>query len=170
MAVRDRLPKVDTLGEFETAREERWRDGLVLAVRGRRMGAAYLLGYVVEMTLKSVVYRLWDFRPGDPINRETLVTIRELARADLGVDVNPEGFHNPVFWGRIIVMMRIQLECPLEQGLGIELVDRTLRIYSNWNVSMRYCRDRVSVDDLRDLVEDTMWVQSNYDVLVNLQV
>ena len=165
----DRLSHNDTLGEFEIARVERMTEGMILASHEHRLAAAYLVGYVVEMTLKSAYHRLWGFHLNEPINMKTLRTTRELARLDLGVDIDPEGFHNPVFWARVIINMRDQLDYPLEQAVSVELVARTQRIRTNWRVWMRYRSDRFASGELRDLIDDAMWINQQYDVLASRQ-
>ena len=169
MPLRDRLP-VDgyvTLGEYEVAGEDRFRDAMVLARQGRRMGAIYMFGYVVEAMLKCAFFRLLDYRP------ETLIRLgaggvddpRQLGRTDLGVTEHAEGPHNPLFWARMVVELRIRNESPLSAEATRALISKAQRIRNNWKVAMRYCRDRSDLTDLREVWKDVMWMRTQYSML-----
>lgn len=162
MSLRDRLPPEVTLSEFEAAGEDRFRDGIALAKRGRRMGAIYMFGYVAEAILKCAFFRLLDYRLdtrislGGPWRDDP----RTMAEGDLAVAEHPEGLHNPVFWAAMIVAVRDGLAMPLRPAIQIGLLAKAQRIRRSWKVSMRYCRDRSTLADLREMCHDVAWLRT----------
>ena len=166
MPLRNRLPHHDTLGGFEFARTDRFEDGYHLAVEGRRMGAMCMLGHAVEITLKSAYYR-WEgeLAPNDPLRRERLNTTAAFGRDDLGIAVDHESFHSPLFWAFMIVERRRVDGSPLDDALAAGLIVRAQRVWSNWKVSMRYHRDLATADELFALFDEAEWINTHYDDL-----
>ncbi len=159
------IPKTETLSEFEAAREDRFRDGIVLALKGRRMGATYLLGYTVEITLKCAFFRLWGYRDQVPIQVAHADDPRPLAVKDLGLAGTKEPLHNPFFWARLIIRVREELDQPLGVSLSSGLLSKAMNVAANWRVAMRYWRTRTTPRDFRGFVRDVMWFRTRYDEL-----
>lgn len=165
MALRDRLPAHETIAEFEVARFDRLDDGLSLGKRHRRLGGIYLMGYFAEMSLKSAFFQLLGFRADEPITMKDLRTAAALARRDLRVHKDSEGFHGLVFWFQAILALRDHLGQNQSVDLSRELGWRIQRIAANWRVSMRYSRDITVPEDWSDFVFDVHWVRANCDKL-----
>jgi hypothetical protein len=164
--LRDRLPAHDTIAEFEAARFDRYHDGLILDARGRRLGAMYLLGYFVEMTLKSAFFRLRGFCTDERITGTELKAAAKMAANDLRVSVHPEGYHGLQFWALAIIALRDHIGEPLPRDIALELNWRSQRMNSHWTSSMRYSRDITTPEDWTRLWEDAQWLDSQYDRLV----
>lgn len=165
MSLRDRLPRHETIAEFEAARFDRFHDALTLGAEGRRLGAMYLLGYFVEMTLKSAFFRLLGFRADEPIAAKDLKTAAGLARHDLQVDVDPEQYHGLVFWVQAIIALRDHFGDPVPYDVLRELAWRSQRMSAYWRPSMRYSRDVTVPNDWRGLLADAHWLRENCDKL-----
>jgi hypothetical protein len=158
MALRDRLPKHDTLSEFEQATYDRFIDSLALAGQGRRHGAMYLLGYSVELTLKTAFFRSFGFSMDEPIRPVDLRAAVRLAREDLRVAVEPESLHNPVFWAMAIIRVWDHFGATLPAPLLREPTSRAHRIHANWSVSMRYARNASTLNDWTLMQNDALWI------------
>lgn len=166
MSLRDRLPAHETITEFEIARLDRLRDSLTLRARGRRLGAMYLLGYFIEITLKGAFFRLLGFRVSEPIRKRELKAAADIAANDLGVRLNTEGYHSLQFWALAIIALRDHIGNPLPSGVLSELNWRSQRMNSHWTSSMRYSRDVTRREDWNRLWADAHWLNANYDTLV----
>ena len=166
MALRDRLPANETIAEFEAARFDRYHDGLVLIGGDRRVGAIYLFGYFVEMTLKSASFTLLGFQKSDPITKRELNAAATRAEKELGIDVPQEGYHSLQFWALAIVAERDHMGQPLPIALTSELNWRSQRMHSHWTIAMRYSRDVTRPEDWERLWEDSQWLHANYDILI----
>lgn len=165
MSLRDRLPAHETITEFEIASQARFEDSFLLATRGRRHAAVYLLGYYVEMALKTIFFRCFGCPPDEPINRQDLKAASQLVRQGFRIAEPLEQYHNPVFWARAIIGMRELDGLSTPEGVTRELVWRVQRLNSNWAVRMRYTRDMVQLEEWESVKEDALWIRANYDVL-----
>ncbi len=168
MGLRDRLPKHDTIAQFDQARIERWKDADALAKRGRRYGGVYLLGYFVEMTLKAAFFRYFGLPPDTPIVGGDLKAATQLAIGELGVSEDSESQHNPVFWARAIVLFRESFDDPLPDEFALQLVWRSQRLKSNWAVAMRYRQVHCTIKEWQDIHEDAHWINLNYTALAGV--
>ena len=162
MAIRDRLPLHNTIAAFELARMERFRDAFTLGAHGRRFGAIYLLGYFVEMTLKSAFFTLLGFRTEEPITAKDLATAANLAEEDLRVDTQKEQYHSFVFWARAIVSLCDHFGDPIPSDTLQELGWRSQRMTSNWKVSMRYSQEIATEEEWTRFQDDANWLEGNY--------
>jgi len=163
MPLRDRLPQ-ETLAGLELARKERFNDGYHLAVDERRMGAIYLLGYAVEMTLKSAYFRwIEPTEPGLPLGPERLQTARAHARDILGIIVPDESYHSPLFWAHLIVARRENDSSPLDVTLASALIASAQCVWSNWKVSMRYHGDISTEGELYSVFREAEWMHTHYE-------
>ena len=167
MSLRDRLPMHDTISQFELARVDRLEDALVLAAGGRRFGAIYVLGYFVEMTLKSAFFRFLGFSLDEAIRPGDLKAAAQLAKADLSVKIHPESYHSLTFWVRAIIELRTTFGSPLPRDLTRELGWRVQRLHSNWSVMMRYCHDVSQVGDWESVHADATWVDGQFNQLIS---
>ena len=163
MSLRDRLLEHDNLSGLELARYERFADSRVLARGGRRLGAIYLLGYFVEITLKVAFFRSLGFSTEEPITIRDLKTVAALARNDLSVSEGPEGFHSFVFWAQALVELCRHCDRPLPRELSLELAWRCQRMSTFWSPSLRYSRDVTQQDDWQTFLADADWIDGISD-------
>ena len=163
--LRQRLPRHDSIGELERASLDRFRDSFVLATRGRRHAAVYLLGYYVEMTLKTIFFRCFGCSFDEPIGRKDLEAAGQLVREQFRIPERLENYHNPVFWARAIIGMREMFGLRTPVGVTQELVWSTQRVYEHWVVGMRYTRDLARIEDWNCVREDALWIRANFAVL-----
>lgn len=169
MGVRSRISEQDSIGELERAGQARFEEAFLLAIRGRRHAAVYLLGYYVEITLKTIFFRRFGFRVGDPIRQKDLRAASDLVREQFRIRDDHEQHHNPVFWARAIVGLHELDGVTTPRGLTEELVWRSQNINNNWAVRMRYAADLVRPDDWDSVRQHALWLRANYRNFVNTE-
>jgi len=155
----------ETIQGFEAAAEEKYEDGFNLLASTSPGNGVYLLGYAAEMLLKCAYFRVSGLGLTVPITRQEL----NQARVDstlLGVLADVEGFHNVAFWSELIIKKRLQQSRGLVAALTAELDLRSNRLSQNWFVEMRYhLLQGVTTQDLEDVLDDVVWIKSNYEDL-----
>lgn len=161
MDLRARVLKHESLGELERAGQARFEESFLLAVRGRRHAAAYLLGYYVEIALKTTFFRCFGFSVSESIRRKDLKAASQLVHEQLGIKDDHEQYHNPVFWANAIVRLREMEGLKTAGELSRELLWRAQRIASNWVVAMRYTDNLVRIEDWNAISEDALWLRAN---------
>jgi len=160
--MRASLPTHDSIQEFEGARHDRLWDGMTLwGYRDGAAGAAYMLGYSVEMALKCAYFRLAGLRVFDPIARPELRSAEARARV-LGLATQTESFHSVQFWCDLLCKHRHDLLSPLDPTLEQRLVTETGIVYDRWWVDMRYKAEKLSRNELEHLAAAADWFDRNY--------
>ncbi len=158
-------PQPETITGFETAAEAKYEDGFSLMTYASPGNGIYLMGYAAEMLLKSAYFRVAGLGLTVPITRSHL----RQARADavsLAVAAGDEQFHNLAFWSELLIKKRVQQSRAMTAALAAELDRRAKRLAQNWFVEMRYQRlQGVTVQDVDDVLDDVVWVKSNYQAL-----
>ena len=120
------------------------------------------MGYAAEMLLKAAYFRTIGLSVTEPIIRQHLRDAR-IDAASLGVVSDDEQFHNVAFWGEIFIKKRIQVARALPPTLAAELMQSIQRLSCNWYVEMCYCSIQgVTKQDLEDVLDDVIWIKSNY--------
>lgn len=161
------LPQHDSIQEYELARHDRLWDGLTLWSEGHSSGAAgaaYLLGYSVEMALKCAYYRVVGLRVGDPITRQELRAAEAKARI-LGITTSPEGYHSVQFWCDLLREHRRAGRAPLSAAIEQRLVAETRIVYDRWWVEMRYKANYTLPVELERLQQAADWFDRAYPEL-----
>jgi hypothetical protein len=152
---------METLQDYELAREERMWDAVALWSTHRIQGGIYLLGYHAEMTLKSAYFRSRGEPANFAIDRRVLNTTADRARL-LGVRTPEESFHSPRFWRDVLLAERQVRGRPLNAQLDGALRHHVDVIYVRWAVDMRYRPSNVSVNDLELSISAVDWLDRNY--------
>jgi len=161
------LPTHDSIQEFEKARHERLWDGMTLWVEGHResaAGAAYLLGYFVEMALKCAYFWVLGLRISDSVTGQELQVARAKAKL-LGVTTPAESYHSVRFWADLLRTHRRAANDPLAPTLEQRLVAEADIVYDRWWVEMRYKANRTTAPGLERLLEAAEWFDRAYSEL-----
>ena len=164
MRLSDRIRQGDELlQDFELAAEERLLDAQELLARGHGTGAAYLLGYVAEMLLKTAVFLFDGARPGDKVGPR-LSPAKKWAQKFL--PGRPfTNYHDVLFWAHVLRKKRSDKGRPLASTVSQNLIRIAGRINRMWVVDLRYFGFEVTVDFAKALFEDVMWIKKNHSSL-----
>lgn len=155
----------ETIQGFEAAAEEKYEGGFNLLTYTSPGNGVYLMGYAAEMLLKCAYFRVSGLGLTVPITRLELRQARTDS-TNLGVLADVEGFHNVAFWSELLTKKRLQQSRGLLASLETELNFRSSRLSQNWFVEMRYhLLQGVTIQDLEDVVDDVVWIKSNYESL-----
>ena len=156
---------LETLGELEDALEQRYWDASRLATGGRLCGAAYVLGYVAEITLKCACFRAWGFGTGEMVGRDNVVACCRLVREAGALTQHQEGYHSPVFLAELLIRLRNLLGFALPAPVARQLHAQAEIVYANWSVDFRYLGNRSAPVDFRRLYEASAWIRHSYERL-----
>jgi hypothetical protein len=152
---------METLQDYELARQERMWDAVALWSAQRIQGGIYLLGYHAEMTLKSAYFRLRGEPANYIVDRTVLRTTVSRARL-LGVTTPDERYHSPRFWRDILLAERLVGARPLSPQLAQDLRRYVDVIYARWAVEMRYRAPMGTIGDLEVSISAIDWLDRNY--------
>lgn len=132
----------ECIREFELAATERYLDAIQLADSGRRTGAIYLFGYVVEMLLKARYFRLIGFTETQAISMTDLRFAVSTSAASTARSLGLPGtsnFHNVSAWADLIVAYRTHHGfLYAEPGFDAALSDNVRAIQARWTEVLRY--------------------------------
>jgi hypothetical protein len=158
----------DTIDGFEDARRARLEEGLYLwayaDAPAADAGAAYLLGYSIEIALKAAYFRVEGLAAAFPIDHQVLNTARHKVGL-LGVTTPHESFHSILFWCEALRALRSSLGSALPPVADASLRLHARSSYDRWWVGMRYQPSATSAAELDELVAAASWFDSNYPVL-----
>lgn len=179
MALRALIASDDCIQEYERAASEHQESGLVLLAGGYAQGIA-LMALSVEMVLKAAYFHFVGYTPDQPISRADLRDAESDIRT-LGVALNPEGFHNLLFWAEALVAVR-QQGFPVRTHGGTRVVpavaaslmsprdetallDGAARLRTNWSIGDRYKSMQPHADkqDLENVFDDAVMIVGLYD-------
>lgn len=151
------------LQDFALAAEERFLDAQVLLAGGHGTGAAYVVGYVAEMLLKSAVFLFDGARPSDMVYPR-LSPLKRWAKNSLpGVPFT--NYHDVLFWAWVLRKRRAEKGRPLPEPASQNLLRIAYRLSRGWSVELRYFGFEVTVDHARRCFEDVAWIKKNHAVL-----
>lgn len=148
----------EILSHLDLAADARLSEARQLAVSGEPHASVYLAGYSAEMTLKLAALRVQGTRPYHLV-KPRLAPLASQAKLLIG-DVDHEGYHSVKFWALLLRELRRSKGLTMDASLAREVVARSLRIYENWDVSMRYRPRLVSVADAKKVLEDVGWLRN----------
>lgn len=160
----DRLA-TDCIQEYEHGAIERYTDVGRLADTGRRTGAIYLYGYVVEMFLKAAFLRLAGHADEDPIGIATLrgyVGDRPTSTArSLGLP-GTANLHDLMAWTDLIVAYRAArgLVYP-EVNFAAVLTTNVRTVAQRWTEVLRYHKNVAYLHELNAVRTACSWVVNN---------
>lgn len=152
----------ECIREFELAAEERYVDALQLADSGRRTGAIYLFGYVVEMELKAGFLRLAGHADDDPISIQTLWNYsgpraNTMARS-LGL-AGAKNLHDVEAWAELIVAYRSSRNRVYsERRFAARLLANVRAIAERWTEALRYHKNVAFAHELNAVRTACSWI------------
>jgi len=159
----------ECINEFELAALERFADANQLVRSGRRTGAIYVYGYVVEMLLKSAYFRILG---SSDMQVLTIADLRLAIGETPASMANQLGsrtarnFHDLLAWMELILAYRKANLIPHADTRFTEL----LRVHveataSLWSESMRYHKNTAYPHEVGRVRESCEWVVENRDLL-----
>jgi len=152
---------VETVSELEAAAEQKYWEGLELMVAGNYGAGIYLMGYAVEMWVKSACARLLRVRPDEDV----WVTLEPRYRIEKRSfpKVKDKGPHSLELWGELL--------CHIRNVAGVGAFSRPVsadsvrtaskRLHESWWVEMRYHEDRASYRDVQQVEEVAAWFRKH---------
>jgi hypothetical protein len=155
----------ETILGFEAAAANKIDDGFNLMAGGSHGQGVELMGFAVEMLLKSAYLRLDGYPDTDPITQRQLQAIVRDMVDHHGVTAPAEKLHDLQFWAEAIITKRA-LKGLIDTLLETEIRRRVLAVSDNWWVGMRYHdTSHISYTDVQTVFDNVMWIQSNHSRL-----
>ncbi|MFI5378994.1 MAG: hypothetical protein ACHRHE_06845 [Tepidisphaerales bacterium] len=160
----------DTLGKLEAAALSRMREAEALYSAGQRLGAVYLYGYVIEISLKAACYRIIGLVPGTVIDRKLHRRPAEDAIENMKtLPTHPHGGllpgHNFVGWARLVEQERASPArglAPLNGSLTKQLCNWTQNAFDCWAEFLRYRANRPYNHEVQTMRNSAQWIRRNY--------
>lgn len=162
-----RIAPHDSIDEMEAAREDRYSDSLTCALDGREFAACYLMGYVIEMLLKSAFYR-FDGVPLVADLRGGLRSARKHPRfkpVTGSPSILAHGLHNIRAWGDHLIDTRQRTGRALDVRVASRLVYELCWVQNNWSETLRYRRSIPASDEVHRFLKIADWLRSEYVTL-----
>ncbi|MBK8257851.1 MAG: hypothetical protein IPK82_34935 [Polyangiaceae bacterium] len=151
------------LQDFELAAEERFLDAQALLARGHGTGAAYVVGYVAEMLLKSAVFLFDGARPSDLVYPRLSPAKKWAQKAMPGVPFT--NFHDILFWAWVLRKKRAERGRALPEPEAQNLMRIAHRLNRGWSVELRYFGFEVTIEHARRCFEDVAWIKKHHPLL-----
>lgn len=149
------VPTQDTVGEMETAREDRYWDALATAMESREFAVCYLLGYVVEMAPKTAFFRI----SGEPSNAPLGPLLKKWQPP---TSSGKKDLHNLRDWADALIDTRKRLGRPLEPALATKLISSAAWASKNWAPNMRYKASVPAQPVVERFVGTVDWFRAKY--------
>lgn len=146
----------ETLNTLALAAEERLQEAAELLAQKRSLAAIYLAGYSVEMWLKYAYFRVTGAALDDDVSSR-LEPARTRGR-HLIPEIDCEHFHNPLFWFRLLAVVRATSATPMSPLAELQFMSRVLDIHENWWVALRYKPDTVPILKAEDICNSAEWI------------
>lgn len=150
----------ETWPQMELAAEQRYWDGLTLALgeAGSETGALYLLGYVVEMLLKTAYFRVTSIAPAHNLAPHLRTAHRD-ARWRGG------NLHNLQSWFYLLNDVRFFQGKPWNPVLASSIERHVLVVDAHWRESLRYTAFAANGAELEETLASVDWLLTQYDSL-----
>lgn len=146
----------DTVAVFERAAEVRYYDGQeLLGSPGRLAGAVYLLGYCVELVLKTSYCKLVGIGPSDPV----WSVINSIA----GIAPSSVRHHRIGDLHRLVVAERINRGLSVGPVFEGELQRLALLASSHWKEELRYRSVQATQVEAEEVDEASTWFMTYRD-------
>lgn len=160
----------DSLGKLESAAVFRMREAEALYADGQRLGAVYLYGYVIEISLKAAYYRVIGLVPSTLIDKHLHRLPAENAiKAMTGLPSHLQGpasaGHNVVGWARLLDQQRAAPGVggvPLDPSLAAKLHNRMQDVFHCWAEFLRYRANRPYHQEVETIRESARWIRRRY--------
>lgn len=163
--LRSRLAtRPETISDFTLAAQQKYWEGMELALAGRRGAAIYLMGYAAEMFLKIAAFRFDGATLADEIGPRLAPAATWMRNQFPGI-VPPESYHSLLFWMEYLRAKRNNGGHPLNGDLEEELVRRVRRLYQIWWCEMRYRPDQASESEIEHVYRDMTWLLDHFTLL-----
>ncbi|WP_165221537.1 hypothetical protein [Aquisphaera insulae] len=130
----------ECIREFRAAANERYQDGLALAIQGRRTGAIYLWGYSAEMALKAAYFTLFHSETATLDWKSHILPAIQHAKLvrQIAWPVAGQG-HNVRAWAELLVAERASISGrAYEPRTARQVQVCGQRIGQLWSESLRY--------------------------------
>jgi hypothetical protein len=155
-----RLKSFDTIRDMESALEDRYFDALCCVLdepsdRKRFFGGCYLLGYVMEISLKVAFFRFGGIGVIDDLT---------MPRASLGGMIRKNqnaGLHDLVALVTTLIAERAARGNPYDRQFATDLTAFVTKAAKHWKVEMRYQEAVPAVNEFHELLDSVDWVMNN---------
>lgn len=152
----------DTVGRLEAAASRRQGESDCLRLSGQRLGAVYLLGYSIEIRLKTAYFRVRRFNSADLIDRTDRELVEKQGRL---MHLMDSGAHDLTGWARMLVHARDDQRRPMGRVLREEMLRLVAEAASVWSPELRYRAVVLGADDENRVVAAAEWLRDNYSQL-----
>lgn len=161
-----RIAGFDSIDEMEAAREDRYWDSLTCALNDREFAACYLMGYAIEILVKTAFFRFDGIHAGADL-RPSLRVARRHPRftQPTGLStIQAHGIHNVRAWGDLLIDAR-QRAGParaMDPILAGKLVYELRWVENNWSETLRYRRSIPAAEEIARLLSIADWLRTHY--------
>jgi hypothetical protein len=146
------------------------REAEVLYLAGQRLGAIYLYGYVIEISLKTAYYRVIGLVPATVIHKQLHRLPAENAiKAMTGLPSHlqgaPSAGHNVIGWARLLEQERAVASpgrVPLGANLATERHNRMQDVFDCWAEFLRYRHNLPYNQEVQTMRESARWIRRHY--------
>jgi hypothetical protein len=160
----------DTLSKLEAAAVLRMREAERLYLAGQRLGAIYLYGYVIEISLKTAYYRVIGLTSATLIDpRLHRFAAEKVIRAMAALPAHPQGppmaGHHLIGWARLLSQVRalpVPGRSPLDAAIATELLKQMRDVFNCWAEFLRYRANRPYNEEVQKMRETAKWIRRNY--------
>jgi hypothetical protein len=158
----------ETLGKLERAARRRFREARKLQAAGEALGAVYLYGYSVEISLKAAYYRTIGLVPANKIHRQlhrrqAEQDIRDMIEAKGALPPRPSGDripagHHILGWARLLEGKR---KNPWPPTFKASLDNHANGVFHCWAEFLRYRTTKPSDEELQSVAFAARWFRRN---------
>ena len=165
MALLDRIPNTQTLGEFRRAARLRFAEAKRAVGADDRLIGIYLAGYAAEMTLKAAYFRVGGKKPNDPITGADLQSVKTNYKTLLGSSW-PGNLHSLIPWVETLVAERQSRGIPYSMSLVNQLTWQVQQVAANWREVLRYHENRPRLSEVTATFQAVDWLLGNESRLI----
>lgn len=153
------------ISTFREAAGRRFQEGGVLRQQRQWTSAIYLMGYTVELAVKSAVLTVDGFSPRQPVTLQDLRRLVAFGRAQYGLP-QPRNLHDYTFWSLFLVQHRVARARPYGiPGTGQEIIRRSHETYCRWRETLRYRINNPYGHEVARVYDNAQWFLTKIDIL-----
>ena len=159
----------ETLSDFLLAADDRYREAEKLLEAEEYDGCVYLLGYAVEIWLKSSCLRLRKVGPTDRV-LDALSALKGVMEMIAPRVPCPKYWrHDLSYFVECMHHLRTRAKRPLSPAVEQELRQQiSSGLYEEWAVEMRYRRSALTAFDAWKAFKNARWMKKNWVKLIQL--
>jgi len=157
MSLLVRMASNDSIHEMEAAGHDRYWDALACSCDNREFGACYLIGYTVEMALKTAYFSFLGVPPADDLGPRL-----NMVRRSPMFQGRRRNLHHLLAWAELLVETRTQRGRPLNPLVASALLIRVGEFVWNWSEVMRYRASVGAEDEAIRLFRGADWILANH--------